>query len=138
MTDFFDVATANARAQAAAVHEGVKIGARDAKAKLDAIFSAYDEAVRRDLEMMPTMLMAAIEAARTTAPQARAHVTEQRGVSMTEYRITGTLEQVLAGIAEKFRTYNPVGYGTRVHELQIVYPKENEYAARMSRSNSCD
>lgn len=51
-----------ARAQAAAVHEGMKLGARDAEAKLAAIFSAYDEAVRREL-VIPTMLTAAIEAA---------------------------------------------------------------------------
>lgn len=66
-----------------------------------------------------------------------AKLEEVRGVSNTEYRITGELQQVLASIEGLFKRYHPFGYGTRVHAIECVYPTTT-YSARMSRANSCD
>ncbi len=62
---------------------------------------------------------------------------EVRGVTTTEYRLTGELPQVLAAIEGLFKRYNPIGYGTRVHAIECVYPS-TQYSARMSRANSCE
>lgn len=60
-----------------------------------------------------------------------------RGVSTTEYRVTGTLVEVQKAIASLFEQYHPAGYGTYVHS--IGYTNEGaQYVARISRSNSCD
>lgn len=59
------------------------------------------------------------------------------GVSTTEYRITGSLAEVQKAIAVLFGQYHPAGYGTRVHAIEYVY-EGGTYAARMSRSNSCE
>lgn len=63
-------------------------------------------------------------------------VQERPGVSMTEYRIVGELAAVFRAITGLFRQYNPMGYGTRVHEIAVG--DGGQYAARVSRSNSCD
>lgn len=64
------------------------------------------------------------------------HVEAELGVAMIEYRITGSLPAVYLGITAIFTSYHPWGYGTRVHE--ITMQSSGDYAARMSRSNSCD
>ena len=59
------------------------------------------------------------------------------GVSMTEYRITGDLPNVLKAITALFEQFHPAGYGTYVHS--ISYTNEGaQYVARLSRSNSCE
>ncbi len=68
---------------------------------------------------------------------AQAEVTEKRGVQSTEYRIVGSLAAVFAAIERIFNQNHPFGYGTMVHTIQMTNT-EDVYAARMSRSNSCD
>ena len=70
--------------------------------------------------------------ARADAP----HVAAMPGMSMTEYKITGSLPAVFLGITAIFTAYHPWGYGTRVHEIEMR--EDGSYSARMSRSNSCD
>lgn len=70
-------------------------------------------------------------------PQAKASVEERRGVSSTEYRIVGELRRVSEEIERLFGEYHPFGYGTRVAAIDMT-DKEGIYAARMSRSNSCE
>ena len=72
------------------------------------------------------------------APEHRAAVKVRPGVSVTEYRIVGSLEAVFQAIGRVFEQFSPVGYGTRVHEIECDYPKGDVYIARMSRSNSAD
>lgn len=59
------------------------------------------------------------------------------GVSMTEYRIEGSLAGVFREITDVFRAFPAAGYGTRVHHIQAEGFSGSLYTARMSRSNSC-
>lgn len=63
-------------------------------------------------------------------------VEETVGSYSTEYRITGTLQAVFMAIEQRFGAYHPMGYGTRVHHIEMI--PSGMYCARMSRSNSCD
>lgn len=66
---------------------------------------------------------------------ATAKIEPHVGVSMTEYRMSGDLENVLKAITALFGQYDPRGYGTRVHAIEH---NGEQYVARMSRSNSCE
>ena len=68
---------------------------------------------------------------------AAAEIKPNRGASVTEYRVTGDLPNVLKAITALFEQFHPAGYGTYVHS--ISYTNESaQYVARVSRSNSCD
>lgn len=71
----------------------------------------------------------------TTTQLDGAVIAETRGNSSTQYVIRGALQPVLDAIRSLFINYNPLGYGTHLHSLGIF---DGEYAARISRLNSCD
>lgn len=83
---------------------------------------------------MDTLMEDSLNAA---ALRPAADVKTARGVSMTEYRVTGDLANVLTAITMLFGEYHPAGYGTRVHSIEYVY-EGGTYAARISRANSCE
>lgn len=62
-------------------------------------------------------------------------ISETCGNSHTEYTVRGALQPVLDAIRSLFINYNANGYGTHVHSLGLWH---GEYAARISRLNSCD
>lgn len=64
------------------------------------------------------------------------NVETSRGVSMTEYRVSGTLGAVLDFIAAMMEKRHPAGYGTRVHAIE--WASNGQYVARVSHANSCD
>lgn len=70
-----------------------------------------------------------------SAPQ-QIDVTVRRGVSQTEYRMTGELRSIFSAIEDLFRRWPAAGYGTRVHEIEEQ--PSGRYAARASHANSCD
>lgn len=74
-------------------------------------------------------------AARDREEKAKAAVVPQRGASVTEYQISGTLESVLKAICALFQQYHPSGYGTYLHSMRY---SDQQYIARVSRSNSCE
>lgn len=57
-------------------------------------------------------------------------------LSSTEYNIRGPLEDILEQIQRIFAQYPPQGYGTRV--TAINHELGDTFAAKISRSNSCD
>lgn len=63
-----------------------------------------------------------------------AEVKEHKGVSMTEYRIVGSLPSVLVALMEMFAKWPGRGYGTQVHEL--YQQQDGQYAMRLSHANS--
>ena len=77
-----------------------------------------------------------------TAPHRRAllkdeaDVSTTRGVASTEYLITGSLQAVFKAIERIFGDWNGLGYGTRVHSIEML--SDGTYGARVSHSNSCD
>ena len=64
-------------------------------------------------------------------------VTPRRGVSSTEYLVSGTLESVLEAIRKMFEEYPAAGYGTYVHAI-CLGNNYSTYTARVSHSNSCE
>lgn len=119
--------------------EGINAGYDLQQKKLDAVLTAYDRALGDPKANIPTYLHAAIEGVR----QKDAHgdldvpkVEAVRGVSMTEYRLTGPLVSVQYGIKAIFDQFDGRGYGTRVHAIEMH--NDGSYTARMSRSNSCE
>lgn len=63
-------------------------------------------------------------------------VKPNRGVSATEYTITGELENVLRAVKAIFDAYPPQGYGTDLKYMCQL--SDGNYGARMGRANSCD
>lgn len=70
------------------------------------------------------------------AVEVPAVVTPRRGISSTEYSITGDLPAVFSAITKLFERYHPMGYGTYVHSISMN-DDGSTYAARVSHSNSC-
>lgn len=59
-----------------------------------------------------------------------------RGVSWTEYLITGSLSAIFREIERLFAEWPPGGYGTRVHHIDSgAY---GLFSCRMSHANSAD
>lgn len=65
-----------------------------------------------------------------------ADVSTTRGVATTEYLITGNLQAVFKAVERIFGEWNGLGYGTRVHSIEML--SDGTYGARVSHSNSCD
>lgn len=65
-----------------------------------------------------------------------ASVTPNKGVSSTEYSITGELPGVLRAVQSIFETYPSFGYGTHIkYGTQL---SDGSYGIQMGRSNSSD
>lgn len=59
-----------------------------------------------------------------------------RGISSTEYLITGELNNVLEAVKSVFTAYPSVGYGTYIkYGNQLA---DGNYGIQMGRSNSCE
>jgi hypothetical protein len=116
--------------------EGIDAGYALQQKKLDTIAAAYDKALQDPSVKIPTYLHAAIEASKSGQQPQKATVETRSGVGATEYLVTGELPAVFQAIEEIFRDKHPLGYGTRVAAIDAVL--DGVFAARITRSNSCD
>jgi hypothetical protein len=115
--------------------EGLEAGLASGDRKLLAIHAAYVLALKDQGAKLPSYLMAAIEASRGKSSES-AKIEKQRGVSSTEYRITGNLPEVFGEIDALFTNFPTPGYGTFVHG--IAMQDDGRFSARVSHMNSCD
>lgn len=59
------------------------------------------------------------------------------GVSMTEYRVHGSLAGIFEWVNELMQRKPAMAYGTRVHAIEWDFGS-NRYVARISHANSAD